>query len=110
METVTVKIRRHDPALPGDPKRLEQHTIPYQEGMRIMDALLHIFEQEDHTLAFRCSCKIGNCKVCLVKANGKKVLGCQERLEDGMIIEPLQQFEEVRDLVYNFHKKVKHKK
>lgn len=106
METVTVKIRRHDPTT-DEPSKLEEFTIPYQEGMRVMDAVLHIYEEVDPSLAFRYSCKIGNCKVCLMKANGETIYACQERLEDGMVIEPLSQFEEVRDLVCDLNKKVK---
>ena len=106
METITIKVRRHDPTK-SEATRLEAYTIPYQEGMRILDALLYIGEEKEHSLAHRYSCKIGNCKVCLMKANGKTVYSCQERLEPGMTIEPLSQFEEVRDLVCDLHKRVK---
>jgi succinate dehydrogenase/fumarate reductase iron-sulfur protein len=105
METVTVRIRRYDPTSDVSSK-LEEFTIPYQEGMRILDALLYIYEGVDHSLAFRYSCKIGNCKICLMKANGKTVYACQERLEDGMVLEPLSHFEDIRDLVCGFKKKV----
>lgn len=105
METVTIEVRRHDPTT-GEPPGLEQYTIPYQEGMRILDALLYIYEEVDPSLAYRHSCKIGNCKVCLMKANGKTVYACQERLQDGMVLEPLSEFEEVRDLVCNLHKRI----
>lgn len=104
METVTIKIRRHDPTV-GEAPTLQEYTVPYQEGMRILDALLYIAEGIDPSLAYRYSCKIGNCKVCLMKANGKTVYSCQERLEPGMVLEPLTQFEEVRDLVCDLHKR-----
>jgi len=105
METVTVRIRRYDPTSDVSSK-LEEFTIPYQQDMRILDALLYIYEGVDHSLAFRYSCKIGNCKICLMKANGKTVYACQERLEDGMVLEPLSQFEDIRDLVCDLKKKV----
>ena len=106
MEAVTVSVRRHDPTT-GEPTKLEQYSVPYQEGMRILDALLYIYEEVDHSVAYRYSCKIGNCKVCLMKANGKTVYACQERLEDGMVLEPLSAFVEVRDLVCDLNKRVK---
>jgi len=106
MDTVTIKVRRHDPTA-GEPPRLEEYRIPHQEGMRILDALLYIYEEVDPSLAHRYSCKIGNCKVCQMKADGKTVYACQERLQDGMVLEPLPSFEEVRDLVCNLHKRVK---
>ena len=106
METITIKVRRHDPTK-DEAAKLEAYVIPYQEGMRILDALLYISEEKEHSLAYRHSCKIGNCRVCLMKANGKTVYSCQERLEPGMTIEPLSPFEEVRDLVCDLHKRVK---
>jgi succinate dehydrogenase/fumarate reductase-like Fe-S protein len=42
-----------------------------------------------------------------MKANGKTVYSCQERLEDGMVLEPLSAFVEIRDLVCDLHKRVK---
>jgi succinate dehydrogenase/fumarate reductase-like Fe-S protein len=104
METVTIKVRRHDPTAEGEPT-LHEYTVPYQEGMRILDALLYISEGTDPSLTYRYSCKIGNCKVCLMKANGRTVYSCQERLEPGMVLEPLSQFEEIRDLVCDLHKR-----
>jgi succinate dehydrogenase/fumarate reductase iron-sulfur protein len=105
METITIQVRRHDPTTKGLPK-LHSYTIPYQEGMRVLDALLYICEDTDHSLAHRYSCKIGNCKICLMKANGKTIYACQERVEPGMIIEPLSEFVEIRDLVVDLHKRV----
>jgi succinate dehydrogenase/fumarate reductase-like Fe-S protein len=104
METITIKVRRHDPAVNGAPT-FQEYSVPYQEGMRILDALLYIAEGIDPSLAYRYSCKIGNCKVCLMKANGKTVYSCQARLQPDMVLEPLTQFEDVRDLVCDLHKR-----
>ena len=106
METVTVSVRRHDPTT-GEETKVEHYSVPYQEGIRILDALLYIYEEVDHSVAYRYSCKIGNCKVCLMKANGKTVYACQERLEHGMVLEPLSAFVEVRDLVCDLNKRAK---
>jgi fumarate reductase (CoM/CoB) subunit B len=106
MGTVAIKVRRNDPTS-GLPSELKEYTIPYQEGMRILDALVYISEKVDPSLAYRYSCKIGNCRICLMKANGQTVYACQERLQPGMVIEPLPQFEEVRDLVCDLHSRAK---
>ena len=106
METISIKVRRHDPST-GKAPVLKEYTVPYEEGMRILDALLYVYEEVDHSFACRYSCKVGNCKVCLVKANGKTMYSCQERVENGMVIEPMPEFAEVRDVVCDLHKRVK---
>jgi succinate dehydrogenase/fumarate reductase-like Fe-S protein len=106
METVTVEVVRTDPR-GSEPSRLDKFTVPFEEGMRIVDALEYIFQELDHTLAYRCSCLISNCQICLIKANGKTVYACQEALANGMVLEPLPEFAPVRDLVTDLSKRLR---
>jgi succinate dehydrogenase/fumarate reductase iron-sulfur protein len=101
MKTATVKVLKYDPTL-DEEARLQEYLVPFQDGMRVSDALQYIYEEIDHSLAFRCSCRISNCQICLMKANGKTIYACQERLSDEMILEPLPGFDVVRDLVVDF--------
>jgi succinate dehydrogenase/fumarate reductase iron-sulfur protein len=108
MKTVTVHVRRYDPESDKSPT-LQAFVVNFQEGMRVYDALQYIYEELDPSLGFRCSCRISNCKICLMRANSKTIYACQERLQDGMILEPLPGFGVVRDLVVDFNRKTKHR-
>ena len=62
-----------------------------REVMSIMDGLEYIYQNIDPTLAFfhHAACNQAACGKCLVKANGKLVLACKERLKEGGVkLEP----------------------
>jgi len=103
-KTIGVRVKRFDPSSDKEP-RYEEFRVPYVEGDRILDALLRIYEDRDHSLAVRYSCKVGACSICNVMANGKPVLACQERIRDGMIIDPISNYALVRDLVVDLRKR-----
>lgn len=98
--TISFKVLR-DSIDGGEPTYVE-YEVPYKPGMRILDGLLYIYEETDHSLAVRHSCKIGNCQVCLVNANGKTVYSCQEPLEASMTIGPVPKMLRIRDLATEF--------
>jgi succinate dehydrogenase/fumarate reductase-like Fe-S protein len=76
-----------------------EYEIPPQERMTVMNALNHIYEHCDRTLAFYVSCRIGKCKGCLVEVDGKPRLACTTLVKEGMSIGPLKRSRLVRDLV-----------
>ena len=70
--------------------------------MSVLDALLAVGRQEDESLAYRFSCRVGMCGTCLVRVNGKSVLACQEMITPEMrhiAVSPAAGFEVIRDLV-----------
>ncbi len=79
------------------------YTVPVHKGMTVLDALLYIKENLDHTLAFRCSCRMATCGTCGVIINGKPRLACETQIlhlkTDTIIIEPLSNLPLVRDLI-----------
>jgi succinate dehydrogenase/fumarate reductase iron-sulfur protein len=76
------------------------YEVPWQDRMRVMDALNYIRENHDSTLAFRFSCRYyAKCGTCAAMVNGKPVLTCYEEAKDGMLVEPLANFPVIRDLV-----------
>jgi succinate dehydrogenase/fumarate reductase iron-sulfur protein len=76
------------------------YDVPWQDKMRVMDALNYIRENYDSSLAFRFSCRYyAKCGTCAAMVNGKPVLTCYEEAKDGMLVEPLANFPVVRDLV-----------
>ena len=70
--------------------------------MTVLDALLVIQREEDPSLGFRYSCRVGMCGTCTVRLDGRSVLACQAPVEDdrsAMRVEPLSGLPVVRDLV-----------
>ncbi len=66
----------------------------------ILEILTEIKERHDPTLSFRAMCRSSICGTCGVRVNGRSVLACTERVTgDEILIEPLEGFEPIRDLV-----------
>lgn len=101
-DTVTVKVRRNNDEV-EDPY-YESFEVPYEEEMRVLDALKWIQENEDGTLAFRWNCGEGICGSCAMEVNGKPVLTCKHELASslsGVKIAPLRVSENIKDLVHD---------
>lgn len=64
-----------------------------------MDVLRTIQENLDPSLAFDCSCRIGICKACALRVDGKVGMACSTVARDGMRIEPVNAKDVRRDLV-----------
>lgn len=84
---VSVKISRFNPDTDTLP-RLESWSVDMEEGARVLNVLDRIHEL-DPTLAYRSSCRAGQCGSCAVKVNGEPALACTMEAKDGMVIEPL---------------------
>lgn len=70
--------------------------------MTVLDVLLAIQREEDPSIAFRFSCRVGMCGTCGVRADGRSVLACQTPVPtDGgsLVIGPMKGFPVVRDLI-----------
>ncbi len=97
-----VKVFRYDPAHDREP-HYDTFEIPYDEQETIMGVLKQIAEHHDGSLAFRESCRIGNCLICTVKVNGRKLLSCRETLKDfegdELVLEPAADDQVIRDLI-----------
>ena len=66
--------------------------------MKILDALNYINQNYNANLAYRCSCRAGQCGSCALKINGRVVLACKAEIEEDAVIEPLD-FDVIKDLV-----------
>ncbi|ABB15027.1 succinate dehydrogenase/fumarate reductase iron-sulfur subunit [Carboxydothermus hydrogenoformans] len=110
MQKVTFKIRRFD----GEKSWVQEYQFPYQPGKTILWALSYIKESIDPTLTFTASCRHAVCGACAVRVNGQAVLACETLLDkmldrwetDTLLIEPLQNFKVIRDLVVDWETKV----
>ncbi|MEM1524572.1 MAG: 2Fe-2S iron-sulfur cluster-binding protein [Nitrososphaerales archaeon] len=95
---ITVKIFRFNPKEGQNPK-YQTYKIPLTEGMSVLSILKYIYENEDSSLAFYYSCRIGKCNGCYLIVNGKIVKACTTIVHDDITIEPLHGFKIIRDLV-----------
>ena len=96
--TRKISIRRFDPCVGGEPKWVE-YEAPDGERATVLETLMHIYENEDPTLAFRFGCRFGKCGLCAVEVDGRPRMACFTEIEDGMKIAPLSRMPVVRDLV-----------
>ena len=85
-------------------------------GMVVLDAVHQIQAQQASDLAVRWNCKAGKCGSCSAEVNGKPCLMCMTRMDQinldmPVIVEPLQSFPSIKDLVtdvsWNFEVKKK---
>jgi fumarate reductase iron-sulfur subunit len=98
-QTIRVTVVRTNPETDMKPVKVT-YSVPWQDRMRVMDALNYIRENIDSSLAFRYSCRYyAKCGTCAAMVNGKPVLTCYEEARDGILVEPLANFPVVRDLV-----------
>ena len=84
-----------------DPGRYDIFTVPYEEGMSVLDALRWIRSHLDPTLAIRYSCINANaCKTCMALVDGEVEYTCTARLKpSGVTVDPLPKRPVIRDLV-----------
>ncbi len=94
----TLAITRADAG--GEP-RVEEHAVPYEDGLTLLDAILWIRRNEDPSIAVRFSCKANACKECSATIDGKPGYLCALRTVPGATtrIEPLRKPRLIRDLV-----------
>ena len=58
MQELNFKVQRY---LPGKEKKpyMQEFTVPFRQGMTVLDGLIYIKENIDNTLSFRSSCRMG---------------------------------------------------
>jgi succinate dehydrogenase/fumarate reductase iron-sulfur protein len=100
MSKIKIKILRHYPDS-GGTQNFEQYSIEINKNSTILEGLLQIYERYDSTLAFSFGCRVKNCGLCAVNANGKPCYACVTRIENGMEISPLNHLPLIRDLVFD---------
>src|SRR3972149_6037424 len=89
---------RYDPTRDGEP-RPQRFVVPTEKGATVQQALMHIYEELDSTLAFRCGCRYRYCGLCALEVDGKPGLACLTPLRDGQVLKPLRHLPVLRDLV-----------
>jgi len=100
MKECEIKISRYNPQMDDRPI-LKEYKVPFKDQGTVLEALLYIYEEIDSTLFFNYGCRFRLCGKCAIKINGKPGLACETALEDGMILEPLDNFPIIRDLGFD---------
>jgi succinate dehydrogenase/fumarate reductase iron-sulfur protein len=96
--SIRISIKRYDPEKDSEPAWTDVE-VPANERTTVMEGLMHIYENQDPTLAFRFGCRFDKCGLCAVEVNGKPRMACYTDIKEGMKIGPLSGMPVVRDLV-----------
>lgn len=94
---IEVKVYRYDPEEDKEP-HFDTFKVEKTEKMKVLDALNHINQKYNANIAYRCSCRAGQCGSCALKVNREVVLACKAEIQDNDLIEPLD-FEVIKDLI-----------
>ena len=70
----------------------------------LLEVLNEIKTQQDSSLAYSSGCRSSVCGSCAVRVNGKEVLACSYKVEEGDKVEPLKNVPLLRDLVVDMDK------
>lgn len=99
----TFRIYRYDPSADERP-RMDTYEIDLADcGPMVLDAILHIIDSVDPSLALRRSCREGVCGSCAMNINGTNKLACLthiDELKSGDVrLSPLPHLKVIKDLV-----------
>ena len=99
----TFKVYRYDPESGANPRWDTYDVALDQCGPMVLDAIIHIKNTMDPTLAFRRSCREGICGSCAMNIDGRNTLACTHATDDvagkAVQISPLPHQPVVKDLV-----------
>ena len=104
-QSIILNVHRSDPAT-GEAGRYQEYNIASSEPLSVM-MLLAMAHEIDPGLACRTStCFKGKCGSCLVRVNGKDVLGCVTLINPGesITVEPCSKFKVIRDVAVDFER------
>jgi succinate dehydrogenase/fumarate reductase iron-sulfur protein len=94
---IKVKCFRFDPQK-DDAPYYDIFEVPLNGSMSVQNCLMYIRDNLDASLAFFINCRLGFCRRCLVKVNGKSCLACLTEVDDDILVEPIIKNKVIRDL------------
>lgn len=108
MRQVVYQIQRFD----GNKSYVQEYTFTHEPNKTVLWGLTKIKETIDPTLTFVAACRCAVCGACAVRINGQAMLACETALDDvltrfgdTLVLEPLNNFKVIRDLVVDWEPK-----
>jgi succinate dehydrogenase / fumarate reductase iron-sulfur subunit len=106
MSAYTLQIRRFDPES-GSPARWQRFDVELGPERSVLDGILQVKDDQDASLAIRCSCRAAICGSCGVRINGRMALACNTRISDAaagsrdgaVVVEPMNNMPVIKDLI-----------
>jgi len=107
MPDYTLKVRRFDPDS-GEAAYWQEFGVGLDPERSVLDGILQVKDDQDGSLAIRCSCRAAICGSCGVRINGKSALACNTRISDAaarspgggsIVVEPMGNMPVLKDLV-----------
>ena len=101
---IRLKVRRQD-AAQSEYSSYSEYTVDLPEGTTMLDALLHVRDHDDGSLALRYSCRSSICGSCAMRVNGRARLACKTKASDmangdePIVVEPMGNMPVIKDLV-----------
>lgn len=95
---------------------ITQAVLEYEVQMQdatLLEMLNEIKTKQDPSLTYASGCRSSVCGSCSMRVNGREVLACAYKVQDGDLVEPLKNSPLIRDLVvdmdraYSFNAKAK---
>ncbi len=115
-DSITLRISRFNPKNDLSPIFAE-FKVPIQKWTTVLEAILFVKQNLDHSVAVRYSCRQASCGSCGMRINGKPALACYTKISELnsniVTVEPMHNFPIIRDLAVDFkqmfatHKKMK---
>ncbi|WP_345976223.1 2Fe-2S iron-sulfur cluster-binding protein [Sulfurimonas sp. HSL3-7] len=90
-----------------DEGEVHEERLGYEvdlEGATLLEMLTEIKTKQDATLSFASGCRSSVCGSCAMRVNGKEVLACAYKPQEGDVVEPLKNMPVIRDLVVDMQK------
>src|SRR3989440_11600807 len=81
MPEYTLNVRRYDPES-EKAAYWQEFTVDLEPERSVLDGILRAKNEEDGSLAIRCSCQAAICGSCGVRIHGKSKLACNTKLRD----------------------------
>ena len=100
---ITIQAYRFDPGRKEE-GRFQSYRVPAMEPLSVMALLAKIHEMDDSFACRTSTCFKGQCGSCLIRVNGKDVLGCVTLVRPGesVVLEPHSRYRVIRDVVVDF--------
>jgi len=106
-EIYTLKLRRYDPES-GQPAYWSEYDVEQDPERSVLQGILDARDDEDGSIAIRCSCRAAICGSCGVRINGKSALACNTQLGHAqaragvgnpIVVEPMGNMPVLKDLI-----------